>query len=80
MIQNTYLRKYITSQCSKLSACRSSIQSSKLVIMFLIPVVLVDFRGRFKHDFASLRHICTHEGVLTLVKAIACENVVGGDL
>jgi len=32
--------------------------------MFLIPVVLVDFHGRFEHVFASLRHICTHkEGV-----------------
>jgi len=39
----TFLRKYITSQCSKLSACLSSIQSSKLVIMFLIPVVLIEF-------------------------------------
>jgi len=29
--------------------------------MFLIPVVLVDFRGRFEHVFASLRHICTHK-------------------
>jgi len=62
MIQNTYLRKYITSQCSKLSACLSSIQSGKLVIMFLIPVVLVDFHRRFEHVFASLRHICTHKG------------------
>jgi len=37
-----FLSKYITSQCSKLSACLSSIQSGKLVIMFLIPGVLVD--------------------------------------
>jgi len=29
--------------------------------MFLIPVVLVDFRGRFEHVFASLLHICTHK-------------------
>jgi len=34
MIQNIYLRKYITSQCSKLSACHSSIQNGKLVMMF----------------------------------------------
>jgi len=40
------------------------IQSGKLVKMFLITVVLVDFHGRFKHVFASLCHICTHkEGV-----------------
>jgi len=44
--------KYITSQCSKLSASRSSIQNSKLVIMFLIPVVLVDFHRKFEHIFA----------------------------
>jgi len=30
----------------------SSTQNGKLVIMFLIPVVLVDFHGRFKHVFA----------------------------
>jgi len=29
--------------------------------MFLIPVLLVDFCGRFKHVFASLRHICKHK-------------------
>jgi len=37
-----------------------------LVIMFLIPVVLVDFRGKFEHVFSSLHHICTH-GVSRLV-------------
>jgi len=77
MIQNTYLRKYITSQCSKLSACLSSIQSGKLVIMFLIPVVLVDFHRRFKHVFASLRHICIKEES-QLVGYIACKDA--GDL
>jgi len=41
MIQNTYLRKYITSQSSILSACFGSILSGKLVIMFLTQVVLV---------------------------------------
>jgi len=30
IIQNTYLGKYITNQCSKLSVCLSSIQSGKL--------------------------------------------------
>jgi len=35
IIQNTYLSKYITSQHSKLSACLSSIQSSKLVIIVI---------------------------------------------
>jgi len=29
--------------------------------MILIPVVLVDFRGRFEHVFVSLHHICTHK-------------------
>jgi len=48
IIQNTYLRKYITSQYSKRSACLISIQSGKFV-MFLIPVVLVDFCVRFEH-------------------------------
>jgi len=63
MIQNTYLRKYITSQCSMLSVCLSSIQNGKLVvIMLLIPVVLVDFRVRFENVFESLHHICTHKG------------------
>jgi len=76
IIQNAYLRKYITSQCSKLSACLSSIQNGKLVIMFLILVVMVDFFGRFEHVFASLRHICTHkEGV----SASRFEDVGGGD-
>jgi len=52
LIQNTYLRKYkTTSQCSKLFAC---LQSGKLVIMFLIAVVLVDFHWRFEHVFATL--------------------------
>ncbi|MGL5643311.1 MAG: hypothetical protein ACRCW3_00820, partial [Metamycoplasmataceae bacterium] len=42
------------------------IHNGKLVIMFLISVVLVGFRGKFKHSFASLRHICKHkEGVPT---------------
>jgi len=78
MIQNTYLRKYITSQCSKLSACLSSIQSGKFV---LTPVVLVEFRGRLKHVFASLHHVCTHkEGVSASINFIACEDVGGGDL
>jgi len=55
------IQKYITSQCSKLSACLS--QSGKLVMMFLIPIKMnvFDFRGRFKHVFALLRHICTHK-------------------
>jgi len=54
MIQNTYLRNYIPSQCSKqLPARPSSIQSGELVIMFLIPVVLVHFHGRFEHVFPS---------------------------
>jgi len=64
MIQNTYLRKYITGQCSKLSGCVSSIQIGKLVIMLLIPV---DFHGRFEHVFASLRHICTPKEEFRLV-------------
>jgi len=41
----------MTGQCSKLSACLSSIQNSKLLIIVLIPVVLVDFCGRFKCVF-----------------------------
>jgi len=40
-------------QCSKLSACLSLIQNGKLIIMFLIPVVLVDFFRRFEHVFGS---------------------------
>jgi len=82
MIQNTYLRKYITSQCSKLSACLSLIQSTKLVIMFLIPVVLVDFRGRFEHVFASLQYFTSvHiKKESRLVGYFACEEVGGGDL
>jgi len=46
IIQNNFLSKYITSQCSKLSASLSPIQSGKLVIT-IEPV------------FASLRHIST---------------------
>jgi len=53
MIQNPYLRKCLTSQCSKWSACHSLIQSGTLVIMFLIPVVLVNIRGRFEHVITS---------------------------
>jgi len=34
------MRKYITSQCSKLSACLSTIQSGKLVKMILGKVIL----------------------------------------
>jgi len=50
--------------------------------MFLIPVVLVDFHGRFEHVFVSLHHICTHkEGVLaSSLGYIACEDVGDGDL
>jgi len=50
--------------------------------MFLTPVVLVDFRGRFEHVFASLRHICTHKGgvLASRLQYIACEDVGGGDL
>jgi len=33
------------------------------VIMFLIPVVLVDFHRRFEHVFVSLRHISTHTSI-----------------
>jgi len=61
-------RKYFTSKCSKLSAGLCSLQSGKLVIMFLIPVVLV------------LRHICTHKEESRLVGYIACEDVRGRDL
>jgi len=44
--------------------------------MFLIPVVLVDFRGKFEHVFSSLHHICTHkEGVSASISYIACEDV-----
>jgi len=39
----------IARQCSKLSACLSSIQ----LVLFLIPVVLVDFQGRFEHVITS---------------------------
>jgi len=51
-----YIFEKIHNQCSKLSACLSSIQNGKLVIMFLIPVVLVDFHGRFS---MCLRHYVT---------------------
>jgi len=68
-----------TEMCSKLSACLSSIQSGKLVIKFLTQVILVDFRGRFKHVFDSLRHICTHKEESRLV-GYECEDVRGGDL
>jgi len=68
-------------QCPKLSACLSLIQSGKLVVMFLIPVVLMDFHGRFEHIFALLHHICTHKkGVLARISYIVCEDVEGGDL
>jgi len=76
-----YILEQVTSQCSKLSACLSSIQNGKLVIMIFIPVVLVDILGRFEHVFASLRHICTHKGgVSASISYIACEDVGGGDL
>jgi len=45
--------------------------------MFLILVVLMDFRRRFEHIFESLRHICAHKGVTA---SIAFEDVGGGDL
>jgi len=84
MIQNTYLRKCITRQCSKLSACLSLIQSGKIV-MFHVPsfnvsndpVVLVDFRGRFEHVFGSLRHICTNKEESRLVGYISCKDTGG---
>jgi len=75
IIQNPYLRKYITSQCSKLSVCLSSIQSGMLVIMFLIPVVLVCLRRRF-FDVTSV-HL---KEETQLVGFIACEDFEGGDL
>jgi len=71
MIQNTYLIKYITSQCSKLSACLRSIQSGKLVIMFFIPVALVDFKHVFAHISAQIKKSFGY---------ITCEDVGGGDL
>jgi len=49
-------------------------QNSKLVMMFLIPVVLVDFHERFEHVFASLRHISTQES--HLVSYIVCERML----
>jgi len=73
MIQNTLP--------ASTTACISSILSGKFVTMLLIPVVLVDFRGKFKHLFASLRHICTHkEGVSASISYIVCEVAGGGDL
>jgi len=57
MTQSTYLRKYTASQCSTLSACHRNSNLYLLVIMILIPVVLVDFRGRFKHVFVFSQHL-----------------------
>jgi len=62
--------KYIFEQvglhkCSKLSACLISIQNGT-VIIFLIPVVLVDFTSH-------------KEGVLAKLYC-ECEDVGGGDL
>jgi len=49
--------------------------------MFLIPVVLVDFHGRLKHVFVSLRHICTHKGgVSASISYIVFEDAWAGDL
>jgi len=80
MIQNKFFEQVHNQPVFK-TACLSSIQSGKLVIMFLIPVVLVDFHRRFEHVFASSRHICTHkEGVPASMSYIACEDVGGGDL
>jgi len=44
------LSKYITSQCSKLTASLSSNQNGKLILLFSIPVLLVE---KFKHHKES---------------------------
>jgi len=62
IIQNQLLSKYITSQCSKLVPYLNLIHNGKLVIMFLIWVVLVGFRGKYEFAFASLCHVCIHKG------------------
>jgi len=57
--------------------------------MFVTPVVLLDFRGKFEHVFVSLRQISTHTHTHThtsihkesrLVGYIGSEDVGGGDL
>jgi len=42
----------------------------------------VDFCGRFKHVYASLRHICTHTSVdiKKTLGYIASDDVGGGEL
>ncbi len=66
IIQNQYLRKYITSQCSKLSLYFSPIHNSKLILMFSN----LSGTGRFSREIrawhcviASLRHVCKHKDV-----------------
>ncbi len=50
MIQNQFLGKYITSQCSKLSPYLSPIHNSKLELMF----------PRFSHKVQACRHLSLH--------------------
>jgi len=70
------LSKYITSQFSKLSACRSSIQKAKNVYNSST----VDFYGTFELVFASLRHKCTHTSVLSktdkYLKVFKCSHTM----
>ncbi len=63
MIQNQYLSKYITSQCSKLSPYFSPIHNltlSQFIIMFC-NLSDTGFHGKFEHGTASLRHVCKHK-------------------
>jgi len=69
IIQNTYLGKYITNQCSKLSVCLSSIQSGKLCastggFVHTCPVHIKELWvvGYIVNGgFDVYTHICTHK-------------------
>jgi len=51
-----------------------------LVLMFLIPVILVDLHRKFKHFLASKHHIFTLEEYVPASRLYCYEEVVGGDL
>ncbi len=63
MIGNQYLRKYITSQCSKLAPYFSPIHRGYLIIM----LYKLSGMGKFSWEiqaFESLRHIFKHKDVV----------------
>jgi len=81
MIQNQFLSKYITSQCSKLSPYLSPIHNDKLVIMFSNS----GGTGRFSREIracrrSSLRHYVKSVYIKKesqLVGYIICEDAAG---